>query len=352
MSSMCGPRAKVVVALDIALATYGICVAYMVTIGDQYDRIFASLIGNDFCKHWYLERKFTMLITSSIVFPICLMKRLDFLRHTGPLGIFAMLYVVFLSVYEYFQTENTPAANTQEPEGSVSQVIACIPVILFGFQCNEVIVPIYASLKDRKLSNFIKAALAAYSVLCFLFSTVGVFGYLSYGPTVAANLMLMFNASDPLVLVGIVALIFKLAVTYPQMAFAGREAATDIVHEFGSQTADEVSASENCCRIWSSVVWFTTSLVFAMFAPNIGIVLQALGILAAVNVFILPAICIIQLTRRKDLTYSLRMRICFVLAGIVLFLAGCAFIYFVVLQVYADIKHAMAEGTKSLCRLP
>lgn len=38
LSSICGPKAKILVAADIAIATYGICIAYLVIIGDQYDR--------------------------------------------------------------------------------------------------------------------------------------------------------------------------------------------------------------------------------------------------------------------------------------------------------------------------
>lgn len=352
MSSMCGAKAKVIVALDIALATYGICIAYLVTMGDQYDRIFASLVGTDFCKHWYLDRKFMMTITGIAIFPICLLKRLDFLKHTGPLGIFAMLYVVFLSVYEYLRTEAAPVPRVEAQDVHLTQIIACVPVILFGYQCNEVIVPIYASLKDRNLVNFLKAALTAYAVLVVLYCTVGTFGYLSYGSTVAQNVMLMFNASDPLVLLGIIALIFKMAVTYPQMSFAGREAFTGIVREYSSATEEQIAAGEASSRFWSSFLWFISSLFLAAYAPNIGIVLQALGVLAAVNVFICPALCLFFLTHRKDIVKSFRLKAMLIVLASVLMLVGLVFIFFVVGQIYSDVQRTLTEGTKSLCILP
>lgn len=349
LSSMCGPRAKAVVAFDIALATYGICIAYLVTMGDQYDRIFASLVGSDFCKHWYLNRRFMMSMTAIAIFPICLLKRLDFLKHTGPLGIFAMLYVVFLSVYEYFQMEPL-AGNHIEEKREVSEIIACIPVILFGYQCNEVIVPIYASLKDRNLTNFLKAAVTAYSILVLLYCTVGTFGYLSYGSSVAPNVMLMFNASDPLVLLGIIALIFKMAVTYPQMAFAGREALSGIIHQEPTELeGEEVAAGDGSWRFWSSVVWFISSLLIAAYVPNIGIVLQTLGILAAVNVFVCPALCLFFLASRKDMNYGTRTKAMQIILATTLLIVGAFFIVFVVGQIYADVERSLKEGTKSLC---
>lgn len=38
LSSVCGPKANIIVGADIAVATYGVCIAYLVIIGDQYDR--------------------------------------------------------------------------------------------------------------------------------------------------------------------------------------------------------------------------------------------------------------------------------------------------------------------------
>lgn len=100
--------------------------------------------------------------------------------------------------------------------------MAVIPVMCFGYQCNEVIIPIYASLKERKLSHFFKAALVAWGVLIFLYCTVGTYGYKTFGSNVGADVMQHFNARDPIVLIGIIALVLKMALTYPQMSFVGR----------------------------------------------------------------------------------------------------------------------------------
>ena len=352
MSSMCGPKFKSLVAADIALATYGICIAYLVIIGDQYERMFASLVGKDFCKYWFLDRRVMIAATSLLMYPVCLLKRLDFLRHTGPLGIFAMLYVVFLSIYEHLNhTPETTAATTpiNSSEEGLFSITSCIPVMLFGYQCNEVIVPIYASLRDRRMVNFIKAALASYSVLLLLYCTVGTLGYMTYGKTVTQNVMLMFNAKDPLVLLGIFAIIFKMVVTYPQMAFAGREACADITKEYSSlpdQVHDEREAGR---RFKVSSLWFISSVIISTVAPHIGIVLEVLGTLASFNVFICPALCLIYLTRRKDHEYSTTLKSCMIISAIILVTVGLIFLTFVLVQVYVDVKEAIEHGSSSLC---
>lgn len=387
LSSICGKRAKSLVAADIALATYGICVAYLVIIGDQYDRLFASLIGPDFCKYWYLDRKVMITITSLLIYPICLLRRLDFLTHTGPLGMFAMLYVVFLSVYEHYNFETTDDAAssnsstpidltsklntsivstsndtlTQEVTSSPSlfELLSCVPVILFGYQCNEVIVPIYASLKDRRIGNFMKAAFVSYGTLVVLYCTVGIFGYLTYGSNVTANVMLMFDASDAAVLVGIFALIFKMVVTYPQMAFAGREAIDDMKTPSANGCVDindicieDDEDSKDRRRITTSTVWFITSVVISAFAPHIGIVLELLGTLAAFNVFICPALCLLFLSFGKENhNYTSSQKLFMLFISTVLMVLGLCFLTFVIIQVYIDVAAAITQGSTSLCVL-
>jgi len=360
MSSMCGPKAKILVAADIAVATYGICIAYLVIIGDQYDRMFASLIGKDFCKYWFLDRRVMIALTSLLMYPICLLKKLDFLRHTGPLGIFAMLYVVFLTVYEHIKLSDQPKPTSlptpaMSDEEAVFSVMSCIPVMLFGYQCNEVIVPIYASLRERRLGNFLKAAITSYSILLLLYCTVGTLGLMTYGGGVAQNVMLMFNASDPLVFLGIIAIIFKMVVTYPQMAFAGREAyfgiSKELSQENHEENHEENEDNENGRRFKITSIWFISSVIISTFAPHIGIVLEMMGTLASFNVFICPALCLIYLTKRKDHDYSLRAKIGMILSAVLLITIGICFLIFVLVQVYFDVKVAIQKGSSSLCVL-
>jgi sodium-coupled neutral amino acid transporter 7/8 len=351
LSSLCGPKAKLIVAADIAVATYGVCIAYLVIIGDQYDRIFASLVGPEFCRYWYLDRRFTIAVTGLFIYPICLLKSLDFLRHTGPLGIFSMLYVVFLTVYEHYALDHpTPVAIKTSPDNYI-QLLACIPVICFGYQCNEVIVPIYASLKERNLKNFFKAAALAWTVLVVLYCTVGTYGYLTFGSSVSPNVMTMFNASDPLVLIGILALIFKMAVTYPQMAFAGREASFGIYKDCVKTSDYEFEKNEKSRRVKTTTIWFFSSLLLSAYAPHIGIVLELLGTLAAFNVFICPAVCLICLSRRHDLGHSSFTKCAFVITAILLAVVGSVFFCLVLYQTVVDIDVVIQEGSKSLCVL-
>lgn len=80
--SMCGKKAQQFSALSILLTCYGINITFLVIIGDQYDRMFNSLLADQWAQYWFLDRKFTILATAVLfIWPMCYARRIEFLRH-------------------------------------------------------------------------------------------------------------------------------------------------------------------------------------------------------------------------------------------------------------------------------
>lgn len=90
------------------------------------------------------------------------------------------------------------------------------------FQTHEVVIPVYSCMRERKLSNFIKATLLAMIILLFLYTITGTFGYITFGSKILPDVMVLYDASDPVVLIGIGALIVKMITTYPPLVLCGR----------------------------------------------------------------------------------------------------------------------------------
>lgn len=82
--------------------------------------------------------------------------------------------------------------------------------------------PIYACMQERKISLFSKATAVALVLLFGLYCMAGTFGYMTFGSVVAPDIMQMYDARDPIVTVGIFALVIKMITTYPPMMFCGR----------------------------------------------------------------------------------------------------------------------------------
>ena len=86
---MCGPVWEWLLALVVAVVCFAVGVSYLVIIGDQFDRIFATFIGNHFCKVWYLNRQFMItMVTVLAIWPMSFFKNLEFLKISNYLGNF------------------------------------------------------------------------------------------------------------------------------------------------------------------------------------------------------------------------------------------------------------------------
>lgn len=231
-----------------------------------------------------------------------------------------MLYVAFLTVYEYYildeatkvagiseatnlnltrYTSNSEILTTKKAHSlSWYQPLAVVPVLCFAYQTHEVIVPVYACMKQRHLGHFMKASIFGLVILFFLYNLVGAYGYLTFGKNVGADIMSLYDAKDPVVVVGVVALVIKFITTYPPLMFCGRGAMDGLYGELRQLTPSEFKASEPMRRIIITTLWFFSTVALAVFAPDISLTLQLLGSMASINVFVFPGMCLISLTKR------------------------------------------------------
>ncbi|KAF7489338.1 Putative sodium-coupled neutral amino acid transporter 7 [Sarcoptes scabiei] len=326
MREMCGRRVMQFSATSIAITCFGICVTFIIIIGDQFDRIFGTYIGSDFCRQWYFNRIFTMSATAIIAtWPMCYFRRIDFLRHINVLGVLASIYIIFLNVYSYFKHTRINAhdgggGDDDDDDGddfvirtspaSILEFIAALPVVFFAYQTHEIVIPVYDSMSTKSIKNFSKSFLSAMIVLLFLYCLAGSFGYLTFGSKVAPDIMLMYNARDPIVLAGIIALIIKMITTYPPVVFCGRDTIVRLLlNRNENQNLDDYLILENRSTIISNeqryniiitTVWNSVVLILAILIPNITIAIGFLGSLASCNVFIFPGLALLGVSKRLN----------------------------------------------------
>lgn len=322
--SMCGVKWRYAAAVSVLLTCYGVCVTYLIIIGDQYDRIFASLHGPDFCHTWYLAREFTITVTAVvIVLPLNLLQHIEFLNYASTLGIAAVLYPCVLTCVVYFTEPRPKDLYIKVWPTSLYDVLLSTPVFCFAYQSHEVVIPAYAAMRERSLWNMARAIGYSMSILMVAYSMVGCFGYLSYGSTVRPDIMEMFDGSKAWVLVGLVALIFKMAVTYPLPALCARNAIEELYLELRGGPADD-RAHTHALKAKLSLAWFASTVAMAVLPLDIGVAIKFLGCLAALNIFVFPGMCLVGYTKQKGvptahLHWHLLVGSLMVLAGIVLF---------------------------------
>jgi len=171
-----------------------------------------------------------------------------------------------------------------------SDVLLVVPTICFGYQCHVSVIPIYSCFKKRTLTNFSASATLAILICVITYSVAASFGYLTFGSNVRSDILMSYDAHDPYVLVAIIAISIKTYSTYPILSFCGNAAVMDLWRDLSRSFGySEVNAAAyEKVRIISITIWFSISLLCAVLLPNIGSVIELLGSLAAVFIFVFP----------------------------------------------------------------
>ncbi|XP_076358296.1 sodium-coupled neutral amino acid transporter 7-like [Tachypleus tridentatus] len=184
----------------------------------------------------------------------------------------------------------------------------------------------------------------------FTYTVAATFGYLTFGSLVTSDILESYDANDPVVLVGIVALAAKTHTTYPILLFCGRTAIDDIYIQARGLPAELAARGERKRRIMTALVWFITTLTLAAVTPNIGVVIQLLGSLAAVFIFVFPGLCLLQETLRKDPSIILLRNKFFVfISGVFLALGMGTFGLVLTQSIAEDINNPSEMETVNLC---
>ncbi|XP_021912874.1 putative sodium-coupled neutral amino acid transporter 7 [Zootermopsis nevadensis] len=313
----------------VALYCFGTCVTFLIIIGDQFDRVLSSLHGLDFCHYWYMNRNFTIVLSSSVfILPLCYSRRIDFLKYVSSVGVVTVVYVVILIVYQKYMGNFVPGPIKTSPT-HWTDIFLVVPVICFGYQCHVSVIPVYACLRERNLNNFTLCASVAIAVCVATYTVAGIYGYLTFGSYVTSDVLESYSGSDILVLIGIVAVAIKTYTTYPILLFCGREAVSNLWANLLHDSESDVAVTERRRRITIATVWFILTLVLALLSPDIGSVIDILGSLAAIFIFVFPGLCLMQSTLHKDPHIILNKDKFVVLAAIIFILLG-TFIFGVV----------------------
>ncbi|XP_067128528.1 sodium-coupled neutral amino acid transporter 7-like isoform X1 [Centruroides vittatus] len=349
VSGMCGKIARRLCAAAVALYCYGTCITFLIIIGDQFERVLASWYGSSFCHYWYMTRNFTMIVSSVVlILPFCFPKRIDFLKYASSFGVLSIMYVEFLVIYKFYEGKHESGPVKSKPD-AWTDVFLVIPVICFGYQCHVSCVPVYSCLKNRCVGVFLRTVIVAMAICVLTYTVAATYGYLTFGSLVTSDILESYDATDPVVLVGLIALAIKTYTTYPILLFCGRVAIDDLYLELRKISIETGMRFERLRRIIIAMVWFVTSVFLAAVIPNIGVVIQYLGSLAAVFIFIFPGLCLLQLALKKDDIIILRKtKILIAISGTFLFVGSLIFGLVFTQSLIENIKHKDMDTIK-LC---
>ncbi len=191
---------------------------------------------------------------------------------------------------KYFNTKISNDIHVKTRPDHWTDVFSVLPVICFGYQCHVNAVPIYACLKRKTLNEFTKSIIVSIIIVFTAYTVSATFGYLTFGTTVNDDVLASYDSKDASVLIAIIMYLIKTYTSYPLNLFCARTAIEGLWVEMFKLDALAIINYEKMRRITIVTIWFAFSLMIALFIPNITIVINYLGALAATFMFIFPGI--------------------------------------------------------------
>ena len=77
-------------------------------------------------------------------------------------------------------------------------------------------------MRQRTTKHFTLASLSAIAICVAVYTVAGIFGYLTFGSNVEDDILSNYSATEPLVMVALIAMAAKTFTSYPILLFCGR----------------------------------------------------------------------------------------------------------------------------------
>uniref|UniRef100_F7FA13 Sodium-coupled neutral amino acid transporter 7 n=1 Tax=Ornithorhynchus anatinus TaxID=9258 RepID=F7FA13_ORNAN len=298
--AVCGRLSGVLCEVAIAVYTFGTCIAFLIIIGDQQDKIIAALLkepeGPSSGGHWYTDRKFTISLTAVIfILPLSIPREIGFQKYASSLSVLGTWYVTAIVIIKYIwpDKEMVPREIPTRP-ASWMAVFNAMPTICFGFQCHVSSVPVFNSMRRPRVKTWGGVVTAAMVIALFVYLGTGICGFLTFGVSVDPDVLLSYPSDDVPVAIARAFIILSVLTSYPILHFCGRAVLEGLWLRYKGEALEEDVVRERRRRLLQTATWFLLTLLLALFIPDIGKVISVIGGLAACFIFVFPGLCLIQ----------------------------------------------------------
>lgn len=227
---ICGKKLSAVVKAAIIASSWGACIAYLVAVGDMLEDALIKTTDTS------LTRENVMFIFWLLVMlPLSLIGRIEYLKWSSSVGVFCVLFFVFVSVYKSF--EGLAKEGYEDSWGSVgvkmwpdsfAEFMQACPIVIFAFTCQTIVPRIYHELGEdiRTPAYMRRVILRGVSVSSTIYIIMGVFTYFEFGDLTDEDVLKNFcveNGKDAVIITAFVFMALKLCVAVPLNVFPCRD---------------------------------------------------------------------------------------------------------------------------------
>ncbi|XP_059207938.1 sodium-coupled neutral amino acid transporter 7 [Centropristis striata] len=295
----CGKFTGILCEVAIAIYTFGTCIAFLIVIGDQLDRLVDAVAQDTdgkISRHWYTDRKFTISVTAVLVIlPLSIPKEIGFQKYASALSVMGTWYVTVVVIIKYiWPDKNLSPGYIPTSSASWTAVFNAMPTICFGFQCHVSAVPVFNSMSRKEIKPWGLVVTLSMIICLFVYTGTGVCGFLTFGSNVSQDVLMSYPPDDIAVAIARAFIVICVVTSYPILHFCGRAVIEGLWLRFQGEQVEVCVRREQRRRILQTLLWFVVTLVLALFTPDIGRVISLIGGLAACFIFVFPGLCLMQ----------------------------------------------------------
>uniref|UniRef100_A0A665UR48 Solute carrier family 38 member 8a n=1 Tax=Echeneis naucrates TaxID=173247 RepID=A0A665UR48_ECHNA len=155
--------------------------------------------------------------------------------------------------------------------------------------CHEASIAIYSSMANQRLSHWVFISVVSMIICLIIYSLTGVYGYLTFGKNVKADILMSYTGDDILMLIARLLFGVSIITIYPIILLLGRSETQLITF----RSLFTLSGILEVLRYALTVLWITVTLLIAVFVPDISKVISVIGGISAFFIFIFPGLCLI-----------------------------------------------------------
>ncbi|KAH9992972.1 transmembrane amino acid transporter protein-domain-containing protein [Russula compacta] len=315
VASLTFPRAAVFFDAAIAIKCFGVSVSYLIIIKSLLPNVVASLYHDLTSPDtnppaWALSGHVWISFAMMVLVPLSFLRRLDSLRHTSYIALFSVAYLVLIVIVCYFHPmKGTPPPGEIHFIKFTPSFLSTFPIQVFAFTCSQNLFPIFNELKtnSQKRMNIVIGTAIGSATLTY--EVIAVFGYLTFGSHVSANIIAMYPSTSLFIAIGQLAIAILVLFSYPLQVHPCRNC-LDKVFQFDSaveKPEDEAVGDDDGHGTGEMTPLKHTLLTFAVvsggftiayFVDNLEMVLSFVGATGSTTIsFILPGLFYWKLTK-------------------------------------------------------
>ncbi|XP_058182981.1 amino acid transporter AVT6C-like isoform X2 [Rhododendron vialii] len=317
MAESFGKIGSVALQVCVMVTNLGAMIIYLIIIGDVLSgnqsegTLHLGVLQEWFGIHWWNSRACALLfVMLFILLPFLLLRSIESLKHASALSILlAVLFVAICSamaIHAMWEGKTERLRLVPDFANGVSffDLFTTIPVFATSFGCHVNIHPVRAELnRPSEMSSAVRISL----VLCVvIYFAVGFFGYLLFGDSIMADMLVNFDQSSDSVIGSLLndtvrlSYAIHLMMVFPVMNFSLRANVDELFFP-----RKPILATDTFRFISITSILLAFIYVVAVAIPNIWYFFQFMGTTTVMCLmFIFPSAIILRdvhgISRRRD----------------------------------------------------